>query len=102
VIAPEAIADALSNLLDNARRHASRRIDVVIACGTDTTEIIVRDDGPGVPAGSEERVFERFVSLDGGPGAGLGLAIARGLIEAQGGSLVYAEKQFVIRIPAKP
>jgi signal transduction histidine kinase len=102
VIAPEALADALSNLLDNARRHATRQIAVVISYVTNETEIIVRDDGPGLPAGSEERAFERFVSLDEGRGAGLGLAIARSLIESQGGALVYRQRQFVIRIPARP
>jgi signal transduction histidine kinase len=61
--------------------------------------ISVHDDGPGLPEGARSAVFERFVSLDGHGGSGLGLPIARGLAEAQGGTLDYEDGSFVMRLP---
>ncbi len=95
----EATKNALANLLDNARRHARDRITVEVATTPASVEISVIDDGPGLPDGMSERVFERFVSMDGEGGSGLGLSIARGLIEAQGGRLTYEDHHFVIRLP---
>jgi signal transduction histidine kinase len=69
----------------------------------------VADDGPGVPAADRERIFERFVRLDDARsrdegGAGLGLAIARDLVLAHGGSLAVGEAPgggalFEVRLP---
>jgi signal transduction histidine kinase len=95
----EATKNALANLLDNARRHARGQVTVEVATTPASVEISVSDDGPGLPDGMSERVFERFVSLDGEGGSGLGLPIARGLIEAQGGRLTYEGRHFVIRLP---
>jgi signal transduction histidine kinase len=100
-VSPEATREALTNLLDNARRHARARVEVVVHSVPDGAEILVTDDGAGLPTGAEERAFERFVSLDGRGGAGLGLAIARSLTEAQGGQLVYERGRFAIRLPAQ-
>jgi signal transduction histidine kinase len=97
----EAVRNALANLLDNARRHAREQIIVEVGTTPASVEIAVIDDGPGLPDGMIERVFERFVSLDGEGGSGLGLPIARGLIEAQGGRLVYEDHHFVIRLPKR-
>jgi signal transduction histidine kinase len=72
---------------------------VEVGATAGTIEIAVSDDGPGLPNGTAERAFERFVSLDGEGGSGLGLPIARGLIESQGGRLVYERGKFVIRLP---
>jgi len=99
LLSSEATKDALANLLDNARRHARAEVTVEIGATPAAVEISVRDDGPGLPEGTYERVFERFVTLDGEGGSGLGLPIARGLIEAQGGRLVYENHRFVIRLP---
>ncbi|MDQ6615407.1 MAG: HAMP domain-containing histidine kinase [Actinomycetota bacterium] len=99
LLASEAIKDALANLLDNARRHARSQVIVAVATTPAVVEVAVVDDGPGIPDGTGERVFERFVSLDGAGGSGLGLPIARGLIEAQGGRLTYEDRRFVIRLP---
>lgn len=95
----DATREALGNLLDNARRHARRAVVVRLALVDQTFKIRVRDDGPGLPSGSEERAFARFVSLDGLGGAGLGLAIARDFVESQGGDLVYYEGSFVMSLP---
>lgn len=97
---PNAAREIVANLLDNARRHARSRVDVVVGDAAGGVEVRVADDGDGVPAGMEEQVFEPFVSLDGRGGSGLGLAIARGLANASGGDLSYEEGAFVLRFPA--
>ncbi|HEX2118091.1 MAG TPA: HAMP domain-containing sensor histidine kinase [Acidimicrobiales bacterium] len=102
VLDPTAVAEVAANLLDNARRHAARRIDVVVETSGTWLTITVVDDGAGLPIGGEERAFDRFVSLDGHGGSGLGLAIARSLAEAQGGELAYRSGRFVLRVPARP
>ncbi|MDQ4132694.1 MAG: PAS domain S-box protein [Actinomycetota bacterium] len=100
---PGAIQEVLSNLLDNARRHAAGRIELAVCRGDNTVEVRVGDDGPGMTAEEAERAFERFVSLDGKGGSGLGLAIAQALARAHGGDLTYkagdAGKAFVLRLP---
>ncbi len=98
---PDAIGEAIANLLDNAGRHARARVCVTVSRSDGHVEVIVRDDGPGVPAGAEATVFERFVSLDHQGGSGLGLPIARGIVEAHRGSLDYTGGAFVIRLPAR-
>lgn len=97
-----AVREIVANLLDNARRHARALVEVTVrvATGGKGWEVRVADDGPGLPEGSEERVFERFVSLDGKGGSGLGLAIARDLARAHGGDLAYEGRAFVLRLPA--
>jgi signal transduction histidine kinase len=98
-ISIDAVSEGLSNLLDNARRHAARAIQVSAAGDGGDLVIEVRDDGAGVPDGAEDQVFERFVSLDGRGGPGLGLPIARGLAEREGGTLVFERGAFVLRVP---
>lgn len=91
---PELLRAAVTNLLDNARRHAAHRIDVVLGGGAVSLRARIGDDGPGLPSGEEERAFERFTSLDGQGGSGLGLAIARDAARAHGGDLTYREGAF--------
>lgn len=83
------------NLLDNALRHARTVVRVVLREAGDTVLLQITDDGPGIPPDKRSVVFERFATLDGartpGHGAGLGLAIAREIVEAHGGSIVVAE-----------
>jgi signal transduction histidine kinase len=97
---PESLAEAMAAVLDNARRHARTRVAVSVRPLGDEVEVAVSDDGPGLPAGSGESAFDRFVSLDGRGGTGLGLPIARGIAEAHGGTLTYEDKAFVVRLPA--
>ena len=99
---PAALAEIVANLLDNARRHAVTRVDVSLEMSPAVMRILVGDDGPGLPEGSEEQAFDRFVSLDGRGGSGLGLSIARSLAGAQGGTLDYRSRHFVLELPLVP
>lgn len=100
-LAAGAVGEILSNLVDNARRHAHSRIDIRAQVRDHAVELRVVDDGPGVPADQAESVFERFVSLDNRGGSGLGLAIARELARTQGGDLRYEGRAFVLRLPCE-
>ena len=98
----DAVREILGNLLDNARRHARTRIEVLLSPLPDQgVEIRVTDDGLGLAPGTEEVVFERFASLDGAGGSGLGLPIARGLAHSHGGELTYKDGVFVLRLPGR-
>ncbi|WP_239116480.1 sensor histidine kinase [Planotetraspora phitsanulokensis] len=100
---------ALRNLLDNAQRHARDAVDVQVRTCGGFAEVIVADDGPGIPEADRERVFERFTRLDSARsrdhgGTGLGLAIARDVAHSHDGSLRAGESssggaRFVFRIP---
>jgi signal transduction histidine kinase len=88
----EELRRAVGNLIDNAVRHAHTQVAVAVAVDHDHAVISVSDDGPGIPPGERERVFERFTRLDdargrSSGGAGLGLAIVRELVTRAGGSV---------------
>jgi signal transduction histidine kinase len=78
----------LDNLIDNALRHGGEHVAILVEAEPEVVRVSVTDDGPGVPEGIRSRVFERF-TREGAQesGFGLGLAIARGLAEAQNGRL---------------
>jgi signal transduction histidine kinase len=91
----DALARALGNLADNAVRHAATTVWWTLTAQDGTATLAVVDDGPGVPEADRERIFERFARVDearsaGAGGAGLGLAIARDIVERHGGHLVLA------------
>jgi len=83
---------ALQNIVDNALKFTGSG-EVVVTVTSDQTwvEIAVRDTGPGIPPRDLPRIFERFYKVDrargGQPGSGLGLSIARHLVELQGGTI---------------
>jgi signal transduction histidine kinase len=95
--APDKVERVLTNLITNSLRYTSGggKITVAIAGGAGAILVSVEDTGIGIAPEVAERVFEPFWRADGARnpasgGAGLGLAIARGLIEAQGGR-IWAE-----------
>ena len=96
--APDTVERVLLNLLTNALRHtpSDGAVAVIVAPEEPTGEAVrvaVEDTGEGIPDGQLGTVFERFWRADrarSGGGAGLGLAIARGLVEANGGR-IWAE-----------
>jgi two-component system sensor histidine kinase KdpD len=116
---PDVVADwqrlgqVLDNLLDNANRHApdGSAIRVTAAPSADGQIVVhVVDSGPGVAPELRDHVFERFARREPAPdassaGMGLGLAIVRGLVEAQGGRVWLADSQpsgadFAFSLPA--
>ena len=104
------IHQVLANLTENALRHAAVHGEVVLAARSlgSAVELSVTDDGPGIPVAERERVFERFHRLDAARstgGAGLGLAIARWIVDLHGGK-IRAESagargcRMVVELPA--
>ena len=85
-IRPEAIRRALTNLIDNARRHASRIWVRASQTGQRTLQILIDDDGPGIPAAKRETLLRPFESQDPA-GTGLGLTIACDIVVAHGGAI---------------
>lgn len=115
---PEVLADpsqlerVVANLVENAAKYGRPGTPIRLAAAVDggELELQVEDEGPGIPAGEEERIFEKFYRLrtDGPtvPGTGLGLTISRQIVQAHGGR-IRAEThprgaRFVVRLPLKP
>lgn len=108
---PRRLAQALVNLLANAHRHTppGTRIAIAGLVAGDEVDIAVRDDGPGIAPAEHEAIFRRFHRLQpaagvGGDGQGLGLAIARGIVELHGGRIVVESEPgrgatFRVRLP---
>jgi two-component system sensor histidine kinase KdpD len=98
------------NLIENAVRYtpAGTLITITAAMDGNAVRIAVMDNGPGIPAGDEERIFEKFYRAsgraDGGRGSGLGLAICRAILRAHGGGISAANRssggaEFTLRLP---
>ncbi|MEN3280598.1 MAG: hypothetical protein V7607_1738 [Solirubrobacteraceae bacterium] len=83
-----AIGQAVDVLLENALHHGGGRAHVEAAARNGAIVLAVSDEGDGVPVDAREEIFERHVSLNGG--TGLGLAVARALVENDGGTLRLA------------
>jgi signal transduction histidine kinase len=108
---PDHVGRILDNLINNALSYGGPRPWVKATVnGGQQAEVLVEDHGVGVPEEMRERIFERFVRVDGKgqplvPGTGLGLAISRELAERCGGSLELGASQlgrgsrFVLRLP---
>lgn len=91
---PDAMRRCVTNLVDNARRHAAHvwlgAARFVRPSGGGAVQITVDDDGPGIPPAEREEAFRPFVRLgvaSGAGGTGLGLTIARDIVRAHGGEI---------------
>jgi signal transduction histidine kinase len=107
------LARAVGNLADNAARHARSTVAFTLATDGDGHAVLaVADDGPGIPPEDRDRVFERFTRLDPSRdartgGIGLGLAIARDVVERHGGTIAVdpghtGGARLVISLPLAP
>jgi two-component system osmolarity sensor histidine kinase EnvZ len=85
----DAVRRAVTNLVDNARRHA-HRVALTATAQERSVLVTVDDDGPGIPADRRESVFRPFESGAAG-GTGLGLTIARDIVRAHGGEIVLED-----------
>lgn len=85
-----AVRRAITNLVDNARRHATRIVLAAAPAGPRSVQVTVDDNGPGVPRDRRESVFRPFES-DSAGGTGLGLTIARDIVRAHGGDIVLED-----------
>jgi two-component system sensor histidine kinase ChvG len=93
------LGQVIDNLIDNARSFSPAGATVRVTCRRLKTEveIVVDDDGPGVPAEAVEKIFERFYTYrpdqDFGQNSGLGLSISKHIIEAHGGRIWVENRQ---------
>lgn len=83
------LGELLGNLIDNALNYGGPHVTVSVVAGAEGPELVVEDDGGGIPATERERVFERFhrVPGTGGEGSGLGLAIVREIAHGHGAAV---------------
>jgi signal transduction histidine kinase len=93
---PASLRRALRNVIENAVRYGERA-NVQLRSLDDSVEILVEDEGPGIPEADRERVFEPFVRLEASRnrdtgGVGLGLAIARSIVRHHGGDIVLSQR----------
>ena len=89
---PMALARAFSNIIENAARYANKQIKITEHDTVDTVEVIIEDDGPGIPDNRKRDAMRPFVRLDDARGTdtggtGLGLSIAQTAIENHGGQM---------------
>ena len=90
------VTRALAPLVENAGQHAQMRVTIDLRA-RDLIEIAVSDDGPGVPPGLRESIFEPGASTQGS--SGLGLGIARRVARSMGGDVVLRSDEFVLCLP---
>jgi len=95
---PDAISRSLTNLVGNATRYA-KHVAVRARRRDGAAEILIDDDGPGIPPERREEVFKAFVRLEGSRnpktgGVGLGLTIARDIVRAHGGDVLLETSPF--------
>lgn len=109
---PDRLRQVLANLIDNAIKYGRAEGRVAVggrAVDAERVEFSVRDDGPGIPAEAQERIFERFYRVDKARsreqgGTGLGLAIVKNVVQAHGGdvrvrSITGQGTEFFITLP---
>ncbi|MCB0978223.1 MAG: HAMP domain-containing histidine kinase [Acidimicrobiales bacterium] len=100
----------VANLAANAARYAATTVRFVVRTRGEIVELVVEDDGPGIPLSDRERIFERFATLDDArnrqhSGAGLGLSITAGLVALHRGRITVDDvpgggARFTVTFPA--
>jgi signal transduction histidine kinase len=87
--------EMLGNLVENAAKYGSGRVFVTVEKSAPFVDILIEDDGPGIPAEQRAELFTRGKRLDttGKPGTGLGLAIVRDVAEIYGGRIILEESE---------
>ncbi|MEU6547413.1 HAMP domain-containing sensor histidine kinase [Streptomyces sp. NPDC046859] len=107
---PQRVRQVLDNLLTNAAVHTppGTPVSVAVSVADGSARVSVTDAGPGIPPADAERVFDRFYRVDKARsrdrgGSGLGLAVARSLVEAHGGRITVSgepgETRFTVTLP---
>lgn len=96
---PMALARAFGNIIENAARYANTRIKITERDFADYIEVIIEDDGPGIPDNRKSDAMRPFVRLDDARGTdtggtGLGLSIAQTAIENHGGQMFLEDSEF--------
>ncbi len=110
---PDHLARVITNLVDNAVKYGGDgAIELFTTVGRGEVHLSVVDHGPGIPYGQHDHIFERFTQLQphatrSKGGAGLGLSIVKGLVEAMGGRVWYEPTlgggaTFTVAIPSAP
>ncbi|HET7824467.1 MAG TPA: ATP-binding protein [Anaeromyxobacter sp.] len=107
---PTRLEQVVANLVANAGQHApGTRVTVRALSRAGRAEIQVEDEGPGIPEEARERIFEAYEKVDGrsAQGLGLGLYIARQIVEAHGGAIAVVAAPsggalFTVELPASP
>jgi len=110
----DALAQVIVNLISNAEKYGGKAMEISVEVATPSNstpcvQVKIMDRGPGVPRGSEEKIFEQFYrahdSLSSGiQGAGLGLTLARQIARAHGGDVTYEPREgggscFTLELP---
>jgi len=102
----DAVVQVLTNLLENAERFgpAGQRVQLELRVEGSVAVLTVDDEGAGIPVAERERVFEPFVHDPASPGAGVGLAVSRQLVELMDGALTCSDApsggaRFALRLP---
>ncbi len=86
--------EMLGNLIENAAKYGGGSVFVTVEDAGDFVEMLIEDDGKGIPEAERERLFDRGARLDTGkPGTGLGLAIVRDVVEIYGGTVRLEESE---------
>ena len=99
--------EMLGNLVENAAKYGGGSVFATVGRAAGMVEILVEDDGMGIPEAERVRIFDRGARLDSGkPGTGLGLAIVRDVAEIYGGTVALEESEDLggllarLRLPA--
>ena len=95
---PMALARAFANIIENAARYAKKTIKITERDSADQVEVIIEDDGPGIPDNKKADALRPFVRLDNARGTktggtGLGLSIAKTAIENHGGQIFLEDSE---------